>query len=423
MSTQPDPVASLKRKASRWHLLPPLNADADKDLDVDDGKYSLLLFLRDLDASPNNWNDFIDGLQNAPGVIDEKSTMAAILAAALETQKIQYDYIDPAAPNAKKRRLDLYGNQAAADQVAEYDSLVTMARTVWTDPNDLRNHLGKAYRENLRTLAEGDGQKYSFDSIFDFARSWSEVRYRFMNHALRDDPSLHAKYNSGRINVKGQGANTIVHESNLLLDARMVEFQLLRSTGYNPQDRDIFQELYLLSPEEGRTLLRYTGNSSGLRIGLPEVFRYCIGYIDAYMNWRVRVLESCRKQVLGSQGYKNAGSNNQRQNVRNAANQGILARVGPVDAEYTAFVDTLRTLIDEAKTQNAFLRTTYDELEAAFARLTNAVCTARINTSTPDLQYNVKFQNEVRAFPGLRTNLTRPTGTSIIPPPRRRPVT
>ncbi|KAI1755683.1 hypothetical protein F4782DRAFT_364170 [Xylaria castorea] len=421
MSTQQDVTVSLKRKASRWQMLPPPNGEAGKDIDVADGRYSLLLFLRDLDASAN-WNDFIEGLQNAPGVLDENSTMAATLAAALETRMIQYDYIDPAAPDAKKRRLDLYGNEAAANQIAEYDSLVTIARAVWSDPNDLRNYIGKAYRDNLRQLTEGDSQKYSLDSIFDYARSWSEVRYRFMNHALRDDPTLQTKYNTGRVSVKGNGANTIVHESNLLLDARMVEFQLLRNTGYNTQDRDIFQELYTLSPEEGRSLLKFTGNSSGLRIGLPQAFRYCVGYIDAYINWRVRVLESARKQVLNSPAHKNAPTFNHKQSVRNTANQGVLSNVGPADGEYEKFVGTLRKLIDEAQTLNAFHRTSFDELEAALGRVTSAVRGSVLNRST-DLRHNVKFQNEMVAFPNIQLTLTRPTGTSILAAPRRRPGT
>ncbi|KAI0487601.1 hypothetical protein F4859DRAFT_263097 [Xylaria cf. heliscus] len=418
---QQDPTASLKRKASRWQILPESGAEASKDINVDDKKYSLLLFLRDLDIGQNNWNDFIQGLQNAPGAIDENSTMGKLLAAALETQRIQFDYIDPGAPNAKKRRLGLYGNGAAGQQIQEYDALITMARAVWKDPNDLKNYVGKAYRDNLRPLAEGDKQRYSMDTIFDYARSWSEVRYRFMNHSLRDDPSLHNKYNNGRISNKGNGANTMVHESNLLLDARMVEFQLIRGTGYNPQDRVIYEELYLMTPEEGRELIRYTSNQSGLRIGLPGVFRYCVSYINAYLNWRVRVLESARKQALATPAYRNANTYNQRQGLRDAANRTIFGRINPVDDEYTKFVEALRALLVDARTHNAFQRASYDEIDAAVTRLGAAVRACPINRSSPDLQHNVRFQNELAAFPGLQIALSRPTGSSIIPTPRRRP--
>ncbi|KAH8159987.1 hypothetical protein CIB48_g8270 [Xylaria polymorpha] len=422
MAAQQDPTASLKRKASRWQTLPPPGEEDGKDIDIANGKYSLLLFLRNLNTNPNSWNEFIDGLQNAPGVLDENSTMAAVLAAALETRQIQYDYIDTGVPDAKRRRLNLYGNRAAGTQIDEYDALVAMARTVWLDPDDLKNFVGKAYRDNLRQLAEGAGERYSFDSIFDFARAWSEVRYRFMNHALRDDPTLHTRYNGGRVNTKGNAANAIVHESNLLLDARMVEFLHLRGTGYSPQDRGIFEELYLLTPEEARQLLQYTGGSSGLRIGLPQVFRYCVGYVDAYMNWRVRVLEAARKKVLNSQAYRNAPHFNAKQTIRNNENQVIYTQLKPADDEYTKIVGALRTLIDEAKTLNAFNRTSYDAMEAAFTSATAAVRACAIVRATPELQQNGRFQTELRNFPGLQAPLIRPTGSSIIAPPRRRPV-
>ncbi|KAI0439453.1 hypothetical protein F4803DRAFT_564518 [Xylaria telfairii] len=421
MATQYDPTVSLKRKASRWQTLPPHGEEDSKDLDIVDGKYSLLLFLRDLNTKPDAWNDFVNGLRNAPGVADKDSTMAAVLAAALETRQIQYDYIDPAARDAKRQRINLYGNHAAGAQVAEYDALVAMARTVWNDPDDLRNFVGKAYRENLRNLAEGIRERYSFDSIFDFARSWSEVRYRFMNHALRDDPTLHTRYNSGRVNTKGNAANTIVHESNVLLDARMVEFLHLRGTGYAPQDRGIYEELYLLTPEEGRQLLRYSGANSGLRIGLPNVFRYCVEYIDAYMNWRVRVLEAARKKTLNSQAYRNATNFNAKQTIRNNANGIIYTQLTPADNEYGRIVGALRTLLDEAKTLNAFNRASYDEIEAASIAATTAVRNCAIVTTTPELQQNNRFQTELRNFPG-NISLSRPTGSSLIATPRRRPI-
>ena len=68
MTTQPDYTNSLKRKASRWQTLPAPGEETDTDtVDIDSSKYSLLLFLRDLNDSPNALQDFINGLQSAPG--------------------------------------------------------------------------------------------------------------------------------------------------------------------------------------------------------------------------------------------------------------------------------------------------------------------------------------------------------------------
>ncbi|RWA03611.1 hypothetical protein EKO27_g11488, partial [Xylaria grammica] len=269
----PDPVTTnLKRKASRWQTLPPPGTD---DAQADSGKYSLLLFLRDLDASPGKWDEFIASLQDSPGAIDEKSTMAALLQAAQETQIVTQDYLvdsDIRGRDPKRRRLDLYGNQAAGAQMAEFDELINLARTVWTDPDNLRDLLGELYMANLGVLP-GD-PNYTLDKIFGMARHWGEV--------------------------------SIVHESNVLLDATVVQFLPAGGVGFNAQDRLIFQELYLLTPEEGRQLVEFTGAATGLRIGLPQVFDFCVNFINAYMDWRVRVLESARKQTLGNQTYRTA---------------------------------------------------------------------------------------------------------------------
>lgn len=218
-------------------------------------RYSLLLFLRDLEAGEGRLREFIEGLQDSPGVLDEKSTMAAVLAAALQIQHVDQDYVNSDGRKPKKRRIDLYANEAAAGQIAEFNELITLARTVWTDPDELNDVLGDLYQLNLRPLAEGG--RYPLLDIFDFARAWAEVRYRFANHALRDDPRTWLTYNSGAPFNRGNAANATVHDSNVLHDARLVEFKFLRGVGFHDTDRGVFQELYQLTPEEGRQLSKF----------------------------------------------------------------------------------------------------------------------------------------------------------------------
>lgn len=171
-------------------MLPGQGDGQDIEIGKGQGKnrYSLLLFLRDLEAGDRKLKEFVEGLQNAPGVMDDSSTMAAVLEAALQIKNIDYDYINPATPYAKKRRLNLYGNDDAAAHVAEHNELTTLARTVWTDPDDLRDVIGDLYHMNLRDLEEGT--RYTLDDIFDWSRSWSEVRFRFLYQALRDVSNL-----------------------------------------------------------------------------------------------------------------------------------------------------------------------------------------------------------------------------------------
>ncbi|KAI0201708.1 hypothetical protein F4808DRAFT_469040 [Astrocystis sublimbata] len=408
---------TLKRKATRWQA----TADADGEgYDEAVGRYSLLLFLRDLDDTPDKWAEFVNGLRNAPSAIDEKSTMATLLAAANDTRPIDYDYLENPDINAKRRRLILYGNQDAEDQVGEHDALVTIARRMWPDPDDLEDVLGNAYEDNIRKIAEGgERELYNPHVIFSYARSWSEVRYRFMNHALRDDPAYNDKYSTGRGFNKGTEANTIVHKSNVLLDAVMCEFQLLRGTGYNDQDRYIFQELYQLSPEEGRELLRFTGDNNGLRIGLSPVFNYFISFINSYMTWRVRVLESARKLFLQNAAFRSATSNAQRNRLRAEANEATAKQIRAADLGYRAFVNHVRVLLDEANTLDAFNKTTFDQLEKIIATTTGEVRNCQLNKA-PDLKDNRKFQTELRNFPSIMVPLRRPTGTSMIAPPRQR---
>ncbi|TGJ81160.1 hypothetical protein E0Z10_g7614 [Xylaria hypoxylon] len=409
------PTNNLKRKASRWQTLPPLGEDTSA-VDTETEKYSLLLFLRDLDASPQKWDDFIEGLKNSPGSIDETSTISAVLEAALETQMINHDYISPANPNAsdtKRRRLDLYGNGAAGGQIAEYDELINLARVVWSDPDDIRNTMGEVYQSNLGQQP-GD-PNFTLDKIFHLARCWAEVRYRYMNHSLRDDPSLYSNYNKGRTSMKGNAANAMVHESSVLLDATVVQFLPIGGIGYNADDRGIFQELYLLTPKEGRQLVQYTGQSTGLRIGLPQVFDYIVHIINAYMNWRVRVLESARRVTLSSPAYRNANNQAAKANILANSHQASGSRIQAVDNIYAYhFVPALRVLLEEAGSLNAFVRLSFTTLENATGQLIASIKVSGMNTATPDLRFNVQFNRMVNQFPGQGRTLMRPTGTSLL---------
>ncbi|KAI1124840.1 hypothetical protein F5Y10DRAFT_284737 [Nemania abortiva] len=409
----------LKRKNSRWQQLPVAGQDTADDAEADPGRYSLLLFIRDLElgTGKRRLKEFVQGLEKAPGVLDERSTMAAVLGAALDLKIIDQDYMTTEGRDPKRRRVEMHGNQAAGDQMEELTELITLARSVWTDPDDLRDIIGELFTLNVRKLIEGG--RYDLPDIFDWARSWAEVRYRFLNHSLRDDPHLWLGYNSGPARNKGDAANALVHESNVVLDARMVEFRNVRGTGFADRDRDTYSELYLLTPEQGRRLIQYSGVSTGLRPGLPGVFDYIIDIINTFMNWRVRVLESARKQILADQAYRNARGPAAKNAVRTRMNPPIISAISNVDNIYThQLIPVVTTLLDEAERLNAFQRATYDRLENVMRSFTTAVTTSTMNTFTNDLRYNHNFQTSTAAFPGPK-RLIRPTGTALIAAPRR----
>ncbi|KAK5634039.1 hypothetical protein RRF57_009753 [Xylaria bambusicola] len=399
MATVPQ-TTNLKRKSSRWQNLPAPGDENSPDIEVDTSRYSLLLFLRDL-SEPEE-------MERIHRSVTQYTSIAAQLLEAVEKlSKIDQDYINPEAPDAKKRRLDVLGNSAAGDTLAEYSELIHLARTLWTNPDELTDIIGDLYRRNL---GQNFGDKnYSLDELVHMARSWGEVRYRFMNMLCAMIRTW-----GQRITRAGNAANEIVHESNVLLDSKLVEFRVGNGIGYNAQDRGIFEQTYLLTPEEGREILDYSGQNTGLRIGLPQVFTYIAGFINALVNWRVRVLEASRKQALSSQAYRQAQGYANRQAVLNARHASNHQGLSSVDAQYANdLIPTIRSLLEEARTQNAFYKTTFDKLETTVRAMIPAVRNSPMNRVSPELTRNVQFTTMLRAFPGPIT-LIRPTGTSIV---------
>lgn len=409
-------VNPLKRKASRWQTLPPRGEENGPDIEIDNERYSLMIFLRDMKADEEKWSEFMELLLNAPGIIDESSIAAQLLEAVQSIDNIDHDYINPATPNAKRRRLDIVGNAAAGETIAEYTELIHLARTLWQNPEELDDIIGDLYQHHLGQQY-GD-ENYSLDSVFGLARSWGEVRYRFMNHLLRDDPHMGTTYNAGRPLAKGNAANAMVHESNVLLDSRIVEFSDVNGIGFTPADRAIFEQTYLLTPEEGRNVIKASSPNLGLRIGLPQVFSYCARFIDALVDWRVRVLEASRKQALASTAYRQANGHANKQAVLNARHQSNHRGLAAVDQPYANdFIPTVRLLLGEAYAQNAFNKATFDKLETTVRTITQEIQRSQMNRVSPELARNFNHSRLVNSFPGQ--TLVRPTGTSIINPPRR----
>ncbi|KAI0522216.1 hypothetical protein F5B22DRAFT_593332 [Xylaria bambusicola] len=401
---------NLKRKSSRWQNLPPYGEENGSEFESDSSKCSLLLFLRDLEANQKKWSQFVNMLENSPGIIDESSIAAQLLEAMKGVSKVDQDYISPDAPDTKKRRIDILGNSAAGEILAEYNELIRLARTLFS--GELTDVLGDLYRRNLgRDFGD---KNYTLEEIMHMARSWGEVRYRFMNHLLRDDPNMGPTYSMGHRRIKGDAANEMIHESNVVADSKLVEFRMDKGIGYTAQDRAIFEQTYLLTPEEGREIVSNSGQNTGLRIGLPPVFAYIAGFINGIVNWRVRVLEASRKQTLASQAYHQARGFTAKQAILDARHQPNHRGLASVDGPYANdLIPTIKSLLEEARTQNAFLRETFNKLETTVSTMIQAVRTSPMNSVSPELAQNAQFTTMLNAFPGPFT-LIRPTGASII---------
>ncbi|KAI1181257.1 hypothetical protein F4777DRAFT_9064 [Nemania sp. FL0916] len=409
---------TLKRKASRWQTLPRDPAEAD-DCELDSERYSLLLFLQNLHYDEDRYRALIHALENAARGDRPDGANAALLDALKNLDFINFDYMLPEGPPpAKKRRLDLYGNADAFAQIMEHDELIELARKVWTDPDNIVDiPLGDLYQHNLRPLAEGD--KFPLDDLFNFSRNFGEVRYRFLNHALRDDPTRWPIYESGHPLNKGNNANAMIHESNLLEDAKLVEFRSVGNRGFSDQDRALFTELYKLTPEEGRQLLKYSGPYSGLRIGLPPIFAYSVFIINTLLDWRIRVLEDARRFVLSTPAYKSAGSRRDKDRVRaqEYTNNGIDTAVAAVDALVDLFLDALRKAMSEAERENAIHQDTFELLRKTVQDVVIAVNSSPLTNHSNRQGHGVRRLLKSLAGRTLR----RPTGTSLIRRCRRSP--
>ncbi|KAI1820469.1 hypothetical protein F4861DRAFT_60611 [Xylaria intraflava] len=403
------PANLLKRKASRWQMRPTRDAIAGEGIETDKKSSSLLLFLRNLNTDGDPHAAFLRGLSNTDGTEDQDSIMQAMASAVQEIRHIGYDYLD--VGNGKRRRLEIYGEEQARFELGEHDQLMDLARTVWTDPDNMTDFVAKAYQKTLRT--NSTEQVPTIDDMFTWARSWAEVRYRFLNHALRDDPVLYGEIQKGRPRQKGDRANAMVHESNVLGDCRLVEFQPVGNIGYSDEDRALFKSLYVLTPEEGRQLNRFTSQLTGLRVGLPAVFRFCVTFIDAYMDWRIRVLAKARTRMRSSQAMQNTKAQGGIQNETAKQNATTATQLRSIDTIYsTIFIPRLKDLLKEADTCGAFYRDTFNGLNSAVKQFKAALANSPFKSTSPDLKDDVVYRKALDTLSNL--NLVPPTGTAMI---------
>ncbi|KAI8624868.1 hypothetical protein F5Y19DRAFT_280395 [Xylariaceae sp. FL1651] len=415
-----DPYPNLKRKAARWQTLPYPGGEAGPDIDIEDKRYSLLLYLQDLDADPQQWDDLFDTLKDVDTASDDTSNMYAVLEALRDSQEIQHDYLTRNG-NKRLRRLPLRGNPEAGVKVAEYDELIALARTVWDDPNNFSDLVAVQIARSLRPVMHDRAEVVT--NIFDWGRSWAETRYRFLNHALRDDPVEWHAYQSGPTHNKGNAANTLVHESNLLEDCKLVEFLRVSSMGFTDPDRLLFQILYHLTPEEGRNLAQYYGPATGLRAGLPDVFRYCVDMINAFISWRMKVLAAARQAILSHATVRNKTNQADRLSAMAVLHRTNATVLAPTDRVYRqAFLPALRTLLVEASAQNAFFRNSYNLLANAVNSLISSVKGNSLNRAG-NLANNARHSAEMNRWPPIQRTLRAPTGAAMMalprPPPTR----
>jgi hypothetical protein len=131
------------------------------------------------------------------------------------------------------------------------------------------------------------------------------------------------------------------------------------------------------------------------------------------MNWRVQALATARLAILKHATVVNAPNAAARRTAMTTLHTNNANVLKGVDDAYDGdFLLALKTLLAEAATNNAFLRSSYDTLDNARTLLTNELRACTMNTNKPALR------SLATSFPGANVQLRAPTGTSINTPRR-----
>lgn len=192
-------------------------------------RYNLLVYLRNLNKNSDVTARFVKALE--------------------KIHKIGIDYQQ--SENGIKGVV-LKGNDHARSLIHEMDALIRLAKTVYTPPevqdwiHDL--FLGR-YRPIL--LEDDKTKRKTLTRALDWGDKWAQVRYRFLSHYLRDDPTHWQTYSSGFSKTAGDLANMIVHTSAVEIDCELAE-----TLYFTDQHRAAYRDVYGLTAEEGRRLCK-----------------------------------------------------------------------------------------------------------------------------------------------------------------------
>ncbi|KAI1335295.1 hypothetical protein F5Y15DRAFT_428320 [Xylariaceae sp. FL0016] len=427
-----EPYSTLKRPGSHWRLKRPgLGHQYEA---APDGTYNLALYVRGLAERgggglredfgelfeayaqrlqiPLNYDDM------PPGPIRDLY-QAFVGARVLEAR----DYVRrglrrsaDATETLRAEEVTLKGNESAGELFKEIRKRDN--KTLWTKPlldriivDDLDDWLSKLVNENYLHGWNTFGNR--LNPLFDWAKHWAEVRYRFLNHALQDDPDeRRGAINTGRGRAKGNSANKLVHESNIENDCWLVNTQIVGSYGFNAQDRLLFQSLCRFAPEDAQQLSTCMGSHTGLPSDIPPLFDYIASFINEFINWRVSILENARLAHMRDPTVLNAASQRQRDTAQDNLFRAFQPLLQRVDNLYRRdLVPCVNQLVTEARgPEKAVHRTSFNTFCTTASTLGQEVQNSPANTYRGG-----RVPRYATGFPGIiGTRVPRPTGTSMV---------
>ncbi|KAK7746604.1 hypothetical protein SLS62_009325 [Diatrype stigma] len=268
------PYAPLVPITSRWKSLP--NNAQLTDPVVQD-RFNLIIYLRNLarpraaysaaftatateDSRANAGTNYAMGGTGQIGKRAARRQMMAadpnlralrnaVRAALRQTQRLAIEYrLNAAGAVAEQVAID--GNDQAQPVVDELDALVKLGRTAYDRPDELAAFLGPGLERHFDAdfRAEFGSHRHALERSLRWVDNWAQARYRFMEHALRDDPDQWTYfYNNRRL---GDMANRLVHDPDLASDCDIAGSTWFDTTA----KREMFWYTYAISVGDARIL-------------------------------------------------------------------------------------------------------------------------------------------------------------------------
>ncbi|KAI0117192.1 hypothetical protein F4814DRAFT_415510 [Daldinia grandis] len=317
------------------------------------------------------------------GVSQDQDVLPLIRNAFTSRKQLGPDFV---VSNAGVSETQLYGNDNAAAIIAEWDAAIELARVVWEDPNNLEDWITHMFYDHFRgrILRDDATKAQTLARALAWADKWAEVRYRYLNHYLRDDPDHWMRAEQRAFREAGDHANEIVHTSSVQEDSLLAE-----SKWFAPVHRALFFDVYRLGVREGRRLV-YLSNWNNLAAPLREIFRWSIDFINRFIHWREALMRAETRDHLNEIRRNTQLSNQAKQNQRVLFANAMKGSIRGPDEAYRRFLEVLRALMMEARGQMKFQRNSWQEFLTLIDRVTHQLRSCPLNRPNNNRNWDLR---------------------------------
>ncbi|KAI0852695.1 hypothetical protein F5Y00DRAFT_273215 [Daldinia vernicosa] len=317
------------------------------------------------------------------GISEDQDALPLLRNAFTSKQNLGRDYV---ISNAGISETKLLGNDHAATLIAEWDAVIDLARVVWQNPNNLEDWITHMFYEHFRgrILRDDETKAHTLGRVLGWADKWAEVRYRYLNHYLRDDPDHWMRADQRAFREAGDHANEIVHTSSIQDDCLLAE-----SNWFAPVHRALFFDVYRLGVREGRRLV-YLSNWVNLSASLREIFRWSIDFINRYIHWREALMRAETRDHLNEVRRNTQLSQQARQSQRVVFANSMKASMRGPDEAYRGLLDVLRALMLEAREHMKFRRNSWQQFSTIIDQVTHNLRTCRLNRPTNNRNWDLR---------------------------------